>query len=236
MILLDNLKLNGLLAAIPESEQLRLLPYFECIDLNPSSVLFESGQSLSYVIFPTTAVISLLYLMSDGASVEVSMVGHEGVINLDIFLGGAVTTWQAIVQAEGKALRINSKFIREEAYRSPGLMNILLRYLQAKLTQMSLTAVCYRHHSLEQQLCRWLLQMLDRTSGNVIHMTQYSIALLLGVRREAVTEAALKLQKAGCISYARGHITVINRQGLEQRTCECYSIIKSEFERLLKPS
>lgn len=235
MISLDTLKLNNLLAAIPESEQLRLLPHFECIDLNASSVIFESGQKLSYVIFPTTAVVSLLYLMSDGSSAEVSMVGNEGVIGLAIFLGGVSTTWQAVVQGEGKALRINSTFFREEVFRSTSLLHLLLRHLQAKLTQVSLTAVCYRHHSLEQQLCRWLLQMLDRISGNVIHMTQCSIAHLLGVRREGVTEAALKLQKAGFISYSRGHITVLNRRGLEQTTCECYGVVKNEFQRLLKP-
>jgi CRP-like cAMP-binding protein len=185
------------------------------------------------VFFPTNAIVSLLYVMEDGASAEIAVVGHEGVVGVSIFMGGESTTSRAVVQSAGWGFRLRSSAIKEEFNHSSPVMHLLLRYTQALITQMAQTAVCNRHHSLDQQLCRWLLLSLDRLSGNDLIMTQELIANMLGVRREGVTESALSLQKAGLIRYARGHITVLNRAGLEARTCECYDVVKKEYDRLL---
>jgi CRP-like cAMP-binding protein len=210
---------NELLASLPDAEWQRWLPQLEFAPLRLGKVLYESGTRLSHVYFPTTAIVSLLYVMENGASAEIGVVGFEGLVGVSIFMGGETTPSRAVVQ--------------EEFNSSPPVMHLLLRYTQALITQMAQTAVCNRHHSLDQQLCRWLLLSLDRLSGNELVMTQELIANMLGVRREGVTEAALKLQRLGLIRYARGHITVLDRPGLEQRTCECYAVVKQEYDRLL---
>lgn len=224
---------NQLLDALPETEWLRWQPQLELVDLPLGMVLYESGAQMAYVYFPTTAIVSLLYVLENGASAEIAVVGHEGVVGISIFMGGGSTPSRAVVQSAGKGLRLRADAMKDEFGRSSPVMHLLLRYTQALITQMSQTAVCNRHHSLDQQLCRWLLLSLDRLSGNDLVMTQELIANMLGVRREGVTEAALNLQKSGLISYARGHIKVLDRPGLEQRTCECYQVVKSEYERLL---
>jgi CRP-like cAMP-binding protein len=186
-----------------------------------------------HVYFPTSAIVSLLYVLEDGASAEIAVVGLEGVVGVSLFMGGGSTPSRAVVQSAGHGFRLSSQIMKEEFNRSGPVMHLMLRYTQALITQMSQTAVCNRHHSLDQQLCRWLLLSLDRLRGSELIMTQELIANMLGVRREGVTEAALKLQRAGLISYARGHITVLDRPGLEKRTCECYGVIKKEYDRLL---
>jgi CRP-like cAMP-binding protein len=198
-------------------------------------VLYESGSTMGHVYFPTSAIVSLLYVLENGASAEIAVVGHEGVVGISIFMGGGSTPSRAVVQSAGKGFRLRSGAMKEEFGRSSPVMHLLLRYTQALITQMTQTAVCNRHHSLDQQLCRWLLLSLDRLPGDNLVMTQELIANMLGVRREGVTEAALSLQKAGLISYARGHIKVLDRPGLEQRTCECYQVVKTEYDRLLPP-
>ncbi len=223
---------NQLLAALPEAEWLRWLPQLEPVDLTLGQVLYESGGSLSHVYFPTTAIVSLLYVMENGASAEIAVVGHEGVVGIALFMGGESTPSRAVVQSAGKGYRMPAAVIKDEFKRAP-VLHLLLRYTQALITQMAQTAVCNRHHSLDQQLCRWLLLSLDRLQGNELVMTQELIANMLGVRREGVTEAALKLQKAGLISYTRGRIAVLDRSGLEGRTCECYAVVKNEYDRLL---
>jgi CRP-like cAMP-binding protein len=185
------------------------------------------------VYFPTDAIVSLLYVMEDGASAEIAVVGHEGVVGIALFMGGESTPSRAVVQSAGHGFRLRSQLIKDEFERAGPVMHLLLRYTQALITQMAQTAVCNRHHSLDQQLCRWLLLSLDRLPGSELKMTQELIANMLGVRREGVTEAALRLQQAGLIRYSRGHITVLDRAGLEQRTCECYAVVKNEYERLL---
>jgi CRP-like cAMP-binding protein len=185
------------------------------------------------VYFPINAIVSLLYVMEDGASAEIAVVGHEGLVGISLFMGGETTPSRAVVQSAGKGYRLRAADIKVEFNRSGPVMHLLLRYTQALITQMAQTAVCNRHHSLDQQLCRWLLLSLDRLSGNELVMTQELIANMLGVRREGVTEAALKLQKMGLIRYARGHISVLDRPGLEQRVCECYAVVKKEYDRLL---
>ena len=227
---------NQLLDALPETEWLRWEPQLELVDLPLGTVLYESGAQMAYVYFPTTAIVSLLYVMENGASAEIAVVGHEGVVGVAIFMGGGSTPSRAVVQSAGKGLRLRADAMKDEFGRSSPVMHLLLRYTQALITQMSQTAVCNRHHSLDQQLCRWLLLSLDRLTGNNLVMTQELIANMLGVRREGVTEAALNLQKNGLISYARGHIKVLDRPGLEQRTCECYQVVKAEYERLLPPA
>jgi CRP-like cAMP-binding protein len=187
---------------------------------------------MTHVYFPTTAIVSLLYVMEDGASAEIAVVGYEGIVGIALFMGGGSTPSRAVVQSAGEAFRLSARVIQEEFKRAP-VLHLLLRYTQALITQMSQTAVCNRHHSLDQQLCRWLLLSLDRLQGNELMMTQELIANMLGVRREGVTEAALKLQAAGLIRYARGHITVLDRTGIEARSCECYAVVKKEYERLL---
>jgi len=196
-------------------------------------VLYESGATLTHIYFPTTAIISLLYVMENGASAEIAVVGNEGLVGISLFMGGESTPSRAVVQSAGQGFRLQAQLMKDEFNRAGPVLHLLLRYTQALITQMSQTAVCNRHHSLDQQLCRWLLLSLDRLRTNELTMTQELIANMLGVRREGVTEAALRLQEAGLISYARGHIKVLDRPGLEKRTCECYAVVKREYDRLL---
>lgn len=224
---------NHLLAALPAAERQRWLPLLEPVDLPLGQVLYESGSTMSHVYFPSTAIVSLLYVMEDGASAEIAVVGNEGLVGIALFMGGESTPSRAVVQSAGMGHRMRAAAVKEEFDRSSAVLHLLLRYTQALITQMAQTAVCNRHHSLDQQLCRWLLLSLDRLQGNELVMTQELIANMLGVRREGVTEAALKLQNAGLIRYARGHIRVLDRAGLERRTCECYAVVKKEYERLL---
>ncbi len=224
---------NDLLASMPAAEWSRIAPHLEATELPLGKVLYESGGTMSHVYFPSTAIISLLYVMEDGASAEIAVVGHEGVVGISLFMGGETTPSRAVVQSAGSGWRLSAQRIKQEFNQSAPVMHLLLRYTQALITQMAQTAVCNRHHSLDQQLCRWLLLSLDRLSGNEVVMTQELIANMLGVRREGVTEAALKLQRMGLISYARGHITVLDRPALEARVCECYSVVKKEYDRLL---
>jgi CRP-like cAMP-binding protein len=226
---------NELLAALSEEELSRWLPNLEAVQAPLGQVIYESGGYLSHVYFPTTSIVSLLYVLEDGGSAEISVVGYEGVLGVSLFMGGQTTPSRGVVQSAGELLRLRSDFMLAEFNRAGNVMHLLLRYTQALLTQMSQTAVCNRHHSLDQQLCRWLLLSLDRLHGNDLVMTQDLIANMLGVRREGVTQAAGNLQDAGLISYRRGHIRVLDRAGLEQRTCECYAVVKAEYVRLLKP-
>jgi CRP-like cAMP-binding protein len=225
-------QLNHLLAALPSGEMARWKPHLEPVTLKLGAVLYESGALLDYVYFPTTAIVSLLYVMVDGDSAEIAVVGNEGLVGVPIFMGGETTPSRAVVQSAGKGYRLSSNRLKEEFNRAP-VLHLLLRYTQALITQMAQTAVCNRHHSLDQQLCRWLLLSLDRLKGDELVMTQELISNMLGVRREGVTTAALKLQKAGLINYARGRIHVLDRLGLEERTCECYAVVKKEYDRLL---
>jgi len=225
-------KKNHLLAALPDAEWARWLPQLEWVDMPLGQVLYESGSTLSHAYFPTTAIISLLYVLQNGSSAEIAVVGKEGLIGISLFMGGETTPSRAVVQSAGKGLRLPARVLKEEFKLEP-VLQLLLRYTQALITQMSQTAVCNRHHSLDQQLCRWLLLSLDRLQGNELVMTQELISNMLGVRREGVTEAALQLQAANLISYARGRITVLDRAGLEKRTCECYGVVKREYDRLL---
>ncbi|MDO9403653.1 MAG: Crp/Fnr family transcriptional regulator [Polaromonas sp.] len=225
-------KNNHLLASLPDAEWHRWLPLLETADLPLGRVLYEPGKTMSHVYFPTTAIVSLLYVMEDGASAEIAVVGNEGVVGISLFMGGGSTPSRAVVQSAGHGYRLPSDAIKDEFTRAP-VLHLLLRYTQALITQMAQTAVCNRHHSLDQQLCRWLLLSLDRLQGDELVMTQELISNMLGVRREGVTEGALKLQKAGLIRYARGRITVLDRPGLEKRSCECYDVVKKEYDRLL---
>jgi CRP-like cAMP-binding protein len=227
---------NHLLAALPAAEWERWLPQLERVEMPLGQVLYESGTTLSHVYFPLTAIVSLLYVMENGASAEIAVVGNEGIVGISLFMGGESTPSRAVVQSAGHGVRLKAQTMKDEFNRAGPVLHLLLRYTQALITQMAQTAVCNRHHSLDQQLCRWLLLSLDRLQGNDLVMTQELIANMLGVRREGVTEAALKLQKVGLISYARGHISVLDRAGLEQRTCECYAVVKKEYDRLLPES
>ena len=224
---------NQLLAALPDAEWQRWLPHLELADLPLGKVLYESGTTLCHVYFPTTAIVSLLYVMENGASAEIAVVGNEGIVGVSLFMGGESTPSRAVVQSAGHGFKLKSQSMKREFNRGGPVLHLLLRYTQALITQVAQTAVCNRHHSLDQQLCRWLLLSLDRLQGTDLVMTQELIANMLGVRREGVTEAALKLQKAGLIQYARGHISVLDRPGLEQRSCECYAVVKKEYDRLL---
>jgi CRP-like cAMP-binding protein len=224
---------NHLLAALPAYIQQSWLPQLEPVQMPLGEVLYESGVALGHVYFPTTAIVSLLYVMEDGASAEIAVVGNEGIVGISLFMGGESTPSRAVVQSAGQGYRLKAQVLKEEFNRAGPVLHLLLRYTQALITQMAQTAVCNRHHSLDQQLCRWLLLSLDRLQGDELVMTQELIANMLGVRREGVTEAALKLQSAGLIRYARGRITVLDRAGLEQRTCECYAVVKKEYDRLL---
>ena len=223
---------NKLLAALPASDRRRWLPELERVELQLGQILYEAGHTLSHVYFPTTSIVSLLYVMENGASAEIAVVGQEGIVGISLFMGGESTPSRAVVQSAGQGFRLAAQAIKDEFKRAP-VLHLLLRYTQALITQMAQTAVCNRHHSLDQQLCRWLLLSLDRLQGNELVMTQELIANMLGVRREGVTEGALKLQQAGLIRYARGRIAVLDRPGLEQRTCECYAVVKREYDRLL---
>ena len=226
-------KQNHLLAALPASEFERLAPHLQLIPLTLGEALYESGGQLNHVYFPTNSIVSLLYVMQDGASAEIAVVGNEGILGISLFMGGETTPSRAVVQSEGHAYRLSAQHLKQEFNRAGPMMHLLLRYTQALITQMSQTAVCNRHHSVDQQLCRWLLLSLDRLSSDELTMTQELIANMLGVRREGVTEAAGKLRDAGIIQYSRGHIKVLDRGRLEQYVCECYAVVKKEFDRLL---
>jgi CRP-like cAMP-binding protein len=224
---------NQILAALPPAERDRLFPHLKLVAMPLGMVLYESGDTLRHIYFPTDSIVSLLYVLKDGASAEISVVGNDGAIGVALFMGGETTTNRAIVQSAGSAYRLSGARLKEEFERHGEMLHILLRYTQALLTQMAQTAVCNRHHSVDQQLCRWLLLSLDRLSSNKLTMTQELIANMLGVRREGVTDAAGKLQKLGAIEYRRGRITVLDRPQLERLSCECYSVVKTETDRLL---
>jgi CRP-like cAMP-binding protein len=224
---------NFLLAALPDPEWQRWQSLLEKVEMPLGQVLYEPGTTLAHVYFPTTSIVSLLYVMENGASAEIAVVGNEGLVGVSLFMGGESTPSRAVVQSAGHGLRLKAQLMKSEFERAGPVLHLLLRYTQALITQMAQTAACNRHHTLDQQLCRWLLLSLDRLRTNELAMTQELIANMLGVRREGVTEAALKLQQAGLISYARGRITVLDRAGLEKRTCECYAVVKREYDRLL---
>jgi CRP-like cAMP-binding protein len=224
---------NHLLDALLSSDYDRLEPHLELIPMRLGDVLYEPGVRLRHVYFPTTSIVSLLYVMENGASAEIAIVGNEGILGISLFMGGDTTPSRAVVQSAGHGFRLKAELLKKEFGRFGQTMHLLLRYTQALITQMAQTAVCNRHHSVDQQLCRWLLLSLDRLSSNELVMTQELIANMLGVRREGVTEAAGKLQDAGLIHYRRGRITVLDRPGLETRSCECYRVVKTEFDRLL---
>ncbi|MGF6780176.1 Crp/Fnr family transcriptional regulator [Paraburkholderia sp. GAS334] len=224
---------NHLLSVLPAAEWARLAPHLVLVDMPLGRVIYESGDRLDHIYFPTTCIVSLLYVLEDGASAEIAIVGNEGLIGIALFMGGESTPSRAVVQSAGKAYRLDAHILKEEFHRAGPVQRLLLRYTQALITQMAQTAVCNRHHSIDQQLCRWLLLSIDRLLSNELGMTQELIANMLGVRRSGVTEAALKLQDAGLIRYSHGHIEVLDRPGLEQRVCECYGVVKREFDRLL---
>ena len=224
---------NWLFHSMPPQEWARLLPHIEAIELPLGKVLSESGFRMTHLYFPTTAIISLLYELENGSTAEIAVVGNEGCVGVALFMGGHSTLSSAVVQSAGVGYRIKADIILEEFNKAGPVMHLFLRYTQALITQMTQTAVCNRHHTLDQQFCRWLLLSLDRLPSNKLVMTQELIANMLGVRREGVTEAALRVQKAGLIQYARGHITILDRVGLEHRTCECYQVVKTEYDRLL---
>ena len=224
---------NHILAALPPLEQARLFPHLKLVPMPLGMVLYESGAALRHVYFPTNSIVSLLYVMQDGGSAEIAVVGNDGVLGVSLFMGGETTPSRAIVQSAGHAYRLPGNRLKQEFSRHGEMLHVLLRYTQSLITQMAQTAVCNRHHSLDQQLCRWLLLSLDRLSSNRLNMTQELIANMLGVRREGVTEAAGKLQEAGVIEYRRGKITVLDRPRLESMSCECYEVVKKETDRLL---
>lgn len=224
---------NHLLAALPADEYACILPNLELVSMPLGEALYEAGSQMRHVYFPTTSIVSLLYVMEDGASAEIAIVGNEGIVGVSLFMGGETTTSRAVVQSAGYGYRLKAQLLKDEFFHAGPMQRLLLHYTQALLTQMAQTAVCNRHHSLDQQLCRWLLLSLDRLSANELTMTQELIANMLGVRREGVTEAAGNLQKAGLIHYSRGKITVVDRPAMEARVCECYQVVKREFDRLL---
>jgi CRP-like cAMP-binding protein len=224
---------NHLLAVLPGEEKARLFPQLELVPMPLGEAVCEPGIPMRYVYFPTNAIVSLLYVMEDGASAEIAVVGNEGIVGISVFMGGETTTSRAVVQSAGHAYRLKGQLLKDAFFRAGPMQLLLLRYTQALLTQMAQTAVCNRHHSVDQQLCRWLLLSLDRLPTNKLIMTQELIANMLGVRREGVTESAGNLQRAGLIHYSRGKITVLDRPGLEARVCECYQVVKKEFDRLL---
>jgi len=224
---------NHLLNALPEEDFLRIASMLELVEMELGLALYESGGHLKHVYFPTTSIVSLLYVLESGSSAEIAVVGNEGVLGISLFMGGETTPSRAVVQSAGFGYRLSAKQLKDEFNRGGNMMRLLLRYTQALITQMAQTAVCNRHHSVVQQLCRWLLLSLDRLTVNELNMTQELIANMLGVRREGVTEAAGKLQQDKLIEYSRGHIKVLDRPGLEERVCECYQVVKTEFDRLL---
>ena len=228
-----NPKQNHLLDALSAAELKRIRRHLEPVDMPLGDVVYESGRHLEHVYFPTDCIVSLLYVLENGASAEIAVVGNEGVVGVSLFMGGETTPSRAVVQSAGHGFRLKAQLLKNEFGRFGPMLHLLLRYTQALITQMAQTAVCNRHHSVDQQLCRWLLLSLDRLQTNELSMTQELIANMLGVRREGVTEAAGKLQDVGLISYRRGRITVLDRPGLEARSCECYQVVKTEFDRLL---
>jgi CRP-like cAMP-binding protein len=232
----QNPRQNSLLAALPEADYARLLPDLELVPLPLGWAVYEAGGELGYVYFPTTSIISLLYVMEDGSSAEIAVTGNDGLVGIALFMGGESTPSRAVVQSAGHGYRLKAALLQREFKRGGQLQYLALRYTQALITQMAQTAVCNRHHSVEQQLCRWLLLSLDRLPSNELTMTQELIANMLGVRREGVTQAAGQLQEAGLIHYSRGHITVLDRPKLEKRVCECYAVVKRESDRLLPGS
>jgi CRP-like cAMP-binding protein len=233
MTITPAMRQNHILDALSPEVLGRLALHLELVPLGLGQVVYESGAAMSHVYFPTDSIVSLLYVMENGASAEISVVGNEGLVGVSLFLGGESTPSRAVVQSAGSAYRLLRVKLKEEFSRHGELLTVILRYTQCLITQMAQTAVCNRHHSLDQQLCRWLLLSLDRLPSDTLTMTQELIANMLGVRREGVTEAAGKLQKAGVIRYMRGKITVIDRTALEARSCECYAVVKAETDRLL---
>jgi CRP-like cAMP-binding protein len=229
----DDPRLNRLLAALPDAEWERLLPHVEAVDMFLGNVLYESEDGLAHVYFPTTSIVSLLSVLENGSTAEIAVVGYEGIVGVSVFMGGNSTRCRAIVQSAGQGYRLKAQLLMQEFNRAGPMLQLLLRYTQSLSNQMAQSAVCNRHHSLDQQLCRWLLLRLDRLHSNELLMTQELIAAMLGVRREGVTEAAGHLHHAGLIHYARGRITVLDREGLERRACECYAVAKKEFDRLV---
>jgi CRP-like cAMP-binding protein len=232
-VLTPNPNQNHLLAALPPEDFERLVAQLELVPLPLGKMLYEPGGQLQHAYFPTSAIVSLHYVMESGASAETAGVGNEGVVGISLFMGGDTTSSSAVVQTAGHAYRLERRKLKQEFDRAGLFQRILLRYTQALMTHMAQTAVCNRHHSVEQQLCRWLLLTLDRLPSNELVMTQELVASMLGVRREGITEAAGKLQRAGFISYRRGHIAVLDRSGLESSTCECYAVVRKELNRLL---
>jgi CRP-like cAMP-binding protein len=233
MVSVSDLKRNFLLAALTDVELTPWMPQLEAVEMPLGKVLYESGSKLTHVYFPTTSIVSLLYVLESGASAEIAVVGNDGIVGISLFMGGESTPSRAVVQSGGAGLRLKAPTLMQEFNRAGPVLHLLLRYTQALITQMAQTAVCNRHHSLDQQLCRWLLLSLDRLQSSQLIMTQELIANMLGVRREGVTEAAGNLHKAGLIDYRRGRITVLDRAQLERRTCECYAVVKKEYDRLL---
>ncbi len=231
----DAAKVNRLLATLPSADWARWKAELEVVDLPLGHVLYEPGGKIDHMTFPTSAIVSMLYVMENGSSAEIAVVGYEGLVGISIFMGGESTPSRAVVQSAGKGYRLPAQFVKAEFSRSHAVMHLLLRFTQALITQMAQTAVCNRHHSIDKQLCRWLLLSLDRLDGHELVMTQELIANMLGVRREGVTEGATRLQDAGLIRYSRGKITILDRAGLEARTCECYAVVKNEYDRLLEP-
>jgi CRP-like cAMP-binding protein len=227
---------NRLLAALPKTVLLRWIPLLEAVDMPLGLVLYEAGTTLGHIYFPTTAVVSLLYVMRDGDSAEIAVVGNDGLVGISLFMGGGSTPSRALVQNGGKGYRMSAELVQHEFENSKPVMHLFLRYTQALITQMTQSAACNKHHSLDQQLCRWLLLTLDRYEGNELTMTKQLIANMLGTSGEKMREGALKLQQEGLIHYAKGRITVSDRQGLEKRSCECYRVVKAEYERLLPQS
>jgi CRP-like cAMP-binding protein len=233
MLALQSPSQNHLIAALPPEEYARIAEHLECVALPLGEMLYEPDEQLQYAYFPTTAIVSLHYVMESGASAESAGVGNEGMVGISLFMGGNTTPSSAVVQTAGFAYKLAGRFLKEEFNRAGVLQHLLLRYTQSLITLMAQTAVCNRHHSVEQQLCRWLLLTLDRVSSRELVMTQELVASMLGVRREGITEATGKLQQSGFISNRRGHISVLDRAGLETRSCECYAVVKKEMSRLL---
>lgn len=224
---------NHLLAALPAAEYERLAPHLELVSMPLAEVLYESGKTMRHVYFPTTSIVSLLYVMADGASAEIAIVGNDGILGIALFMGGESTPSRAVVQSAGEGYRLKAQLLKQEFNLSGPMLHLLLRYTQSLITQTAQTAVCNRHHTVDQQLCRWLLLSLDRLQSNELVMTHELIANMLGVRREGVTQAAGKLHALGLIHYSRGRITVLDRPGLAKRSCECYEVVKRETDRLL---
>src|SRR5580700_4778564 len=236
MVVVSDLHGNHLLEALAEVDRSPWISQLEAVDMPLGRVLYESGSKLTHVYFPTTSIVSLLYVLESGASAEIAVVGNDGIVGISLFMGGESTPSRAVVQSGGAGLRLKANTLMQEFNRAGPMLHLLLRYTQALITQMAQTAVCNRHHSVDQQLCRWLLLSLDRLPSNKLVMTQELIANMLGVRREGVTDAAGKLQKLGVIQYARGQITVLDRAKLESLSCECYGVVKRETDRLLPPT